>query len=451
MSFQQGLSGLSAAAVNLDVIGNNIANASTVGAKSSRAEFADLYAGAMGGQTNIGMGVTLAAVTQDLSPGNITPTGRNLDLAIDGSGFFQVQVPAAANAQDAVGALQYTRNGQFKSDKDGWIVTNSGSRLMGYGADATGAILKGQLQALKVPDARLIQKATTEVVQSFNLNSADPKKVPTFDPKDGKSYHYSSTVKIYDQLGQAVDVSTFYRKSDAGKWDVFATANGKRVPLAGTKIGSVDFTASVDGKAPPKTFQGTDTTAAATPVLKLSAADLETALNPTVEPGSVATTGVKYQFVVPGVPAGTNDVTLNLAGVTQQAGAYTVTQLSQNGYAVGELTGFSFDDEGVLTAKYSNGQSWATGQLAIASFRNPQGLQPLGGNAWQETQAVGTKVVDVPGTGNLGKIAPASVEESNVDLTAELVNLITAQRTYQANAQSIKTQDQVVQTFLNMR
>jgi flagellar hook protein FlgE len=156
----------------------------------------------------------------------------------------------------------------------------------------------------------------------------------------------------------------------------------------------------------------------------------------------VAAKGLTYNFA---------DVTLNLSGASQQAGDYTISKLQQNGYGVGSLSGFSFDERGVLTAKYTNGQDRSTGQLAIASFRNPQGLQSVGGNAWKETQAVGSKVMDVPGTGNLGKIVAGAVEESNVDLTAELVNLITAQRTYQANAQSIKTQDQVTQTFLNMR
>jgi flagellar hook protein FlgE len=158
--------------------------------------------------------------------------------------------------------------------------------------------------------------------------------------------------------------------------------------------------------------------------------------------GPVTATGIKYTF---------GELKLNLGGAGQQSGDYTISKRDQNGYGVGTLSGFSFDERGVLTAKYTNGQDRSTGQLAVASFRNPQGLQSVGGNAWKETQAVGSKVMDVPGTGNLGDIVAGAVEESNVDLTAELVNLITAQRTYQANAQSIKTQDQVTQTFLNMR
>ena len=458
MSFQQGLSGLSSAAVNLEVIANNIANASTIGAKSSRAEFADLYAEAAGGQRTTGIGSTLAAVTQDHTQGSISTTGRNLDLAINGDGYFQIQVSSRADGDDEVTkSTLYTRNGQFKTDKDGWIVTNDGAKLLGFGADEAGAIRKGQLQELKIPDARLAQKVTSEVIQSFNLDSADGKKTATFDPKDGDSFNYSSSIQVFDQLGQAVELSLFYRKSDAGKWDVFATANGNLVPQPATatdppvKLGSLDFTASTTGEGPPKTFLGTSATASTDPVLTLTAAQLETALNPATGSSSVTNTGIKYQFVVTGATAGSDSLTLNLKGASQQAGDYSVSKLSQNGYAVGTLSGFSFDEQGILTARYTNGETRSTGQLAIASFRNPQGLQSVGGNAWKETQAVGTKVVDVPGTGNLGDIVAGALEESNVDLTAELVNLITAQRTYQANAQSIKTQDQVTQTFLNMR
>ncbi len=454
MSFQQGLSGLSAAATNLEVIANNISNANTIGAKSSRAEFSDLYAEAAGGQRSAGIGSSLAAVTQDHTQGSISTTGRNLDLAINGSGYFLIQVSNQESGQEATKTQLYSRNGQFKTDREGWIVTNDGARLLGYGADPTsGAIRKGQLQELKIPDARLTQTASSEIVQSFNLNSSDTLKPTTFDPLKGESYNYSASIKVFDQLGQAVEVSTFYKKTAAGKWDVFATANGKKVPASGTRIGEVDFTGSSSGNGPPvvaptQPVLDRTTGLAITPVppiIPLKADLLDTALN------TGATGGVKYQFAVTGATDGKHDLHLNLTGVTQQAGDYSVSKLVQNGFPVGSLSAFSFNEQGVLTARYTNGQSVTTGQLAIATFRNPQGLQSVGGNAWKETQAVGSKVVDVPSTGNLGNIVAGAVEESNVDLTAELVSLITAQRTYQANAQSIKTQDQVTQTFLNMR
>ncbi len=443
MSFQQGLSGLSAAATNLEVIANNISNASTIGAKSSRAEFSDLYAEAAGGQRSAGIGSSLAAVTQDHTQGSISTTGRNLDLAINGDGYFQIQISNQAEGQEATKTTLYTRNGQFKTDKEGWIVTNEGARLLGFGADETGAIRKGQLQELKIPDARLAQKTTDSVIQSVNLDSSDTvKSVAAFDQNDGNSFNYSASIKVFDQAGQSVEISTFYKKTEPNKWEVYVTANGQNVPPKANPtdpavpIDTIEFT-SGDGSGPPLKSGGT----AGSPdqaILDVAADDLNTALNT----AAVTASGIKYTF---------GDLKLNLTGAGQQAGDYTISKLEQNGYGVGTLSGFSFNDKGILTAKYTNGQDRSTGQLAVASFRNPQGLQSVGGNAWRETQAVGSKVMDVPGTGNLGDIVAGALEESNVDLTAELVNLITAQRTYQANAQSIKTQDQVTQTFLNMR
>jgi len=299
------------------------------------------------------------------------------------------------------------------------------------------------LQELKIPDARLAQKTTDSVIQSVNLDSSDTvKSVAAFDQNDGNSFNYSASIKVFDQAGQSVEISTFYKKTEPNKWEVYVTANGQNVPPKANPtdpavpIDTIEFT-SGDGSGPPLKSGGT----AGSPdqaILDVAADDLNTALNT----AAVTASGIKYTF---------DDLKLNLTGAGQQAGDYTISKLEQNGYGVGTLSGFSFNDKGILTAKYTNGQDRSTGQLAVASFRNPQGLQSVGGNAWRETQAVGSKVMDVPGTGNLGDIVAGALEESNVDLTAELVNLITAQRTYQANAQSIKTQDQVTQTFLNMR
>jgi flagellar hook protein FlgE len=443
MSFQQGLSGLSAAATNLEVIANNISNANTIGAKSSRAEFSDLYAEAAGGTRSAGIGSSLAAVTQDHTQGSISTTGRNLDLAINGEGYFQIQVSNQESGQEATKTTLYTRNGQFKTDKDGWIVTNEGARLLGFGADETGAIRKGQLQELKIPDPRLAQKQTDEVTLSVNLDGSDVKKpIAIFNQNDGNSFNYSASVKVFDEAGQSVEVSTFYKKIDANRWEVYVTANGQNVPPKASDadpalpIDTIEFT-NANGEGPPLK-DGATVGDADQGILTIGADDLNAALNT----AAVTASGLKYTI---------GDVKLNLTGAGQQSGDYTISKLEQNGYGVGTLSGFSFNEQGVLTAKYTNGQDRSTGQLAVASFRNPQGLQSVGGNAWKETQAVGSKVMDVPGTGNLGDIVAGAVEESNVDLTAELVNLITAQRTYQANAQSIKTQDQVTQTFLNMR
>jgi flagellar hook protein FlgE len=447
MSFQQGLSGLSAAAKNLEVIGNNISNANTIGAKSSRAEFSDMYASAMGGSGGVGIGSRLAAVTQDHTQGSITTTGSNLDLAINGKGYFQVQDTsmgtAAAGGESSV---LYARNGQFKSDRDGFIINNDGMRLLGYPADETGTIRSGQLDALKIPESRIVQNATTRVDMGFNLDAADPQKsTATFDPKEGGSFNYSTSLSVVDKAGKDVQLSLYFRKNGADKWDVYATANGVPVQgTAGAQIGSLDFTTSADGSGPPGVTRYTgapDPQDATRPQLTIDGTALAAALNnTTLNKGKPA--GVDYSF---------SNVSIDLGGATQRAGDYLVGAIKQDGYPVGTLSSFNFDKAGVLTARYSNGQVRQTAQLALASFRNPQGLAPAGGNAWAESKDSGAKSMNVPGTGATGEIMAGALEESNVDVTAELVSLITAQRTYQANAQSIKTQDQVMQSFVNMR
>jgi flagellar hook protein FlgE len=430
MSFQQGLSGLSAAAKNLEVIGNNISNANTIGAKSSRAEFSDLYANAVGGGGSVGIGTSLAAVTQDHTQGSITTTGSNLDLAINGNGYFQLKEPSGAGGEKKVDLL-FSRNGQFKTDREGFIVNNSGMRLQGYPADATGAILKGELQSFRVPDLSLPQKATTDIKIGLNLDGEDTIKSAPFDKEDGSSFNYSSSVKVYDEGGKSVDLSFFFRKSGVDTWDVYVTANDEYVPqvAAGaepTVVETIEFTGS-DGSGPPDPafFTVNDAELAAT----LNTADM-------------TAKGLSYSF---------GNINIDVSGATQRAGEYAISSVSQDGYGIGSLSGFSFDKDGILTARYTNGELRQQGQLALATFRNPQGLQPVGGNAWIESRESGQAVPNVPGSGNLGEIVAGALEESNVDLTAELVNLITAQRTYQANAQTIKTQDQVTQTFLNMR
>lgn len=438
MSFQQGLSGLSAASKNLEVIGNNISNANTIGAKSSRAEFSDIYASAVGGNGAVGIGSRLAAVTQDHTQGSITTTGSNLDLAINGTGYFQVLETSSARGGAADKSVLYSRNGQFKSDREGFIINNEGMKLLGYPADDTGAIRSGQLDVMKVPDGRIVQKSTTKIDMSFNLNAADTIKPLAFDASEGGSFNYSTSLKVVDQSGKEVQLGLYYKKVSSANgpaWDVFATANGRAVGT--TALGQIRFT-NADGSGPPSSVDGAGQPTATVGTLNLSKAAIEAALNTPAN----ASAGLSYTF---------DPITLNLANTTQRAGDYIIGGLSQDGYPTGTLSSFSFDKAGILTARYSNGQVRQTGQLALASFRNPQGLTPAGGNAWAESRDSGAKSMDVPGSGAAGEIAAGALEESNVDLTSELVNLITAQRTYQANAQTIKTQDQVMQTFVNMR
>ena len=419
MGFQQGLSGLNASSKSLEVIGNNIANANTFGAKVSRAEFADVYANAIGGTGNaIGIGTTIGAVAQQFTQGNITSTDNPLDVAINGAGFFELK--------DSQGALSYSRNGQFKVDNTGFIVNNQGRRLMGYPADATGVIIPGTASALQMPTAGITPVVTTKIAMQMNLDSRAAVTLPAagapIDFADPTTYNNATSQTVYDAKGQDVALTYYFQKSGTDTWNVYIAANG--VPLAtsgGNPAASTTITFPVNGGAP---------TAPVGPVT----------LNiPAVTNAAGATT----------VPIA--GVALDLSGATEYGTQFGVTDLSQDGYAAGQLIGVQIGGNGVIDARYSNGQTKPAGQLEIATFRSPQGLQPMGGNGWVQSAASGGPIVGVPGSGNLGVLQAGALEESNVDLTAELVNMITAQRSYQANAQTIKTQDQILQTIVNLR
>jgi flagellar hook protein FlgE len=409
MSFQQGLSGLNATSKSLDVIGNNIANAGTYGAKASRAEFADVYAAALNGSgtNDIGIGTRVAAVAQQFSQGTITTTDNPMDLAISGGGFFQVG--------DGVNPPNYTRNGQFKIDRDGYIVNNDGKKLLGYTADATGVIQPGRSVPLQLPTGGITPAPTTKVALEMNLDARKPAiaGAPAIDFGDAKTYSSATSLTVFDPLGRDIALTYYFQKSPSppapdNTWNVFATADGQTV--AGTQAAPTPITTlgfNADG-----TFN------------QSSSAD----------------------FQLDGRTLG-----LDFSKSTQFGSAYGITMLTQDGHTAGQLTSVSVDASGIVNAKYSNGQSRPAGQIEIATFRNPQGLQPLGNNAWASTHASGEPVPGTPGAGNLGLLQAGALEESSVDLTGELVNMITAQRVYQANAQTIKTQDQVMQTLVNLR
>ncbi len=420
MSFQQGLSGLNAASKNLDVIGNNIANANTYGAKSSRAEFGDMYAAALGagGSSSIGIGVNLQAVTQQFSQGNITTTANGLDLAINGSGFFEV---------NSGGQTLYSRNGQFQVNKDGFIVNNQSGQLLGYPADAQGVIQPGLAVPLQLPTAGIDPAPTTEITMEMNLDSRAGVTLPAATPmvnfSDATTYNNATSLTVYDDLGQDVALTYYFQKTDTSTWNVYVTANGTSV--------------AVDGAGDPAPLTTMIFPAnGGSPTSPAGAVTLDV-------PASTNAAGAQT-LAIPGIQ-------LSLSGASQFGAGFGVTNLSQDGYAPGQLSGLSIEKNGIVMATYSNGQSKPAGQIELSTFRNPQGLKPLGGNLWARTFESGDPIVGTPGQGNLGVLQSGALEESNVDLTAELVNMITAQRTYQANAQTIKTQDQVLQTLVNLR
>lgn len=402
MSFQQGLSGLNAASKNLDVIGNNIANTNTVGAKTSRAEFADMYANSLySSNSTPGIGTQVAAIAQQFSQGDLAATSNPLDVAINGTGFFRMSQG---------GAIEFTRNGQFKLDKDGYIVNAQGARLTGNVADADGRPANGTPTDLRLSMADLPPRPTEQGAIGMNLDARTPVPTAPFDLNDATSYSGATTMSVFDSLGREHPMSVYMRKTADNAWDVFATADGDLI--SPTPVGSLTFDTAgkLTGGSP---------------------------LNIAMPVGADA--------------GGTQNVSVNLSRTTQFGSTFSVTELTQNGAAAGRLSGFSIGQDGLIQSRYSNGQFLTQAQVVLANFVNPNGLNPLGGNAWAETSASGQALVGAPTSGNLGALQSGAVENSNVDLTAELVNMITAQRVYQANAQTVRTQDQVLQTLVNLR
>ena len=408
MSFQQGLSGLNAASKSLDVISNNVANASTIGFKQSQAQFADVFANTLSGSggSQVGIGSKLASVSQLFSQGNVSVTNNPLDLAVNGRGFFRMSDE---------GSISYSRNGQFQIDKDGHIINGSGLRLTGYLANVAGVLDTAAPTELVIPNNDLTPSATSEVNAVLNMDSRSATlSAAAFDLADPATYHNSTSVAIYDSLGNAHTLSTYFLKTAANTWQVFAANDG--VQIGAAAVGTLTFKA--DGSID----------AATTALLPFS---ISTAV----------TTGATTPLVFD----------IDFTGTTQFGSSFGVNSLAQDGYTSGRLSGFAIGGDGIILGRYTNGQSGTLGQVILANFNNAQGLQPLGDNGWAETSVSGVPLVGSPSSGSLGALQSAAVEESNVDLTAELVNMITAQRIYQANAQSIKTQDAVLQTLVNLR
>ncbi len=411
MSFGQGLSGLNAAAQDLDVIGNNIANSATVGFKSGTATFADVYA-----NSRVGLGVQLASVNQSFAIGSITSTGNQYDMAINGAtGMFRLQ--------DTSGQIMYSRNGQFFADKDNYIVNAQGQRLTGYpaGGGAT------SLAPVKVPVGNIPPTATSQMTTQANLdaNAAVIPTAPVFDPANPATYTHSLPITTYDSLGNAHQLTQYFVKRAStpvppatptqSNWDVYYRLDGNALNPPGP-TDAAPFKMAFDNA-------GTLTTVPSTATLQIN------------QPGAANS------------PAAAMTVAVNYASSTQFGGTFS-SNFTQNGYATGNYAGLSIGSDGSIVASYTNGQTQSVGSLALATFNNLQGLQSTGGNAWIETSASGQAILGRPGSNGLASIKGQSVEESNVDMSKELVNMIIAQRTYQANAQTIKTQDQVMQTLI---
>ncbi|CAG9173905.1 flagellar hook protein FlgE [Cupriavidus pampae] len=411
MGFGQGVSGLNAAAANLDVIGNNIANANTIGFKSATAQFSDVYAG-----SKIGLGVSVNSVVQSFNNGTIAASGRDLDVAIsNGSGFFRLVDPE--------GQVFYSRNGQLNKLDDGRLVNASGLQVTGYPAGQT----TGVPQPITISNAQLPPRATSQITAQFQLDSrgtvppaafvSTPAAPPTpAVPPTKDMYNYTTPITTYDSLGNKVQLTAYFSKSGAAPTVGGGTDWTMRVLDAnGNVVGGTPVTLSFDNAGIMQS------TTPANPSLTLPAANGASAMS----------------------------MTINLAGTTQFGADNDPKSIVQNGFASGALLGFSVQEDGTILGSYSNEQTRSLGTIALARFANDEGLKPEGNNVWSATGASGPELLGAAG-GAAGTLESNHVESSNVDLSNELVNLIVAQRNYQANAQSIKAQDTVLQTLVNI-
>ncbi|AMO81482.1 flagellar hook protein FlgE [Obesumbacterium proteus] len=414
MGFNQAVSGLNAAASNLDVIGNNIANSQTVGFKSGSVTFADMFAG-----SKVGLGVKVASVQQDFTDGITTTTNRGLDVAISGNGFFRMQ--------DANGGVYYSRNGQFTKNQDNYLTNAQGVFLTGYPAAGSPPTIQqgAQPSPIQIPTGMMPAKASSSGNMSMNLNSAHevPKNNP-FKVDDVDSYTYAASITTYDSLGNSHNMNLYFVKGP-----------------------STAATPPATGTTTPWTVYSVDS-AAATGTAPQNAGQLVFDQNGTLQ--NSGTPLALNMAANNGAPAQNFNLTFT-GSMQQNTGKDGVTAKSQDGYAAGEMTGYQINDDGTITGTYSNQQTQLLAQIVMANFANPEGLQSEGNNMWKESATSGQAIVGVPGASGLGALTSGAVEASNVDLSKELVNMIVAQRNYQSNAQTIKTQDQILQTLVNLR
>lgn len=458
MSFNNALSGINAAQKDLNVTANNIANVNTTGFKESRAEFADIYANSIfvNSKTQVGNGVATAAVAQQFHQGALQLTNNALDLAIQGNGFFVTS--------DDLSSLDraYTRSGAFKLNENSYMVSNSGGYLQGYEINADGtpkAVSINATRPIQIPDRAGEPVQTSLVEASFNLPSSTKTLMDVnaskFDPKDSSTYASSTSVVVYDSLGEPHTITQYFVKeadpADATQaatptaWRMYMYEGDKPIDVAGgvtttmaTGVSQAPLSARVTFDASGKMNTPTDPA-----VIKTVSLGSPTGGTPgTGEPGAgIITNGAD----------GTQQFELKFGTVTQYASPFEVNKLTQDGSTVGRLTKVEITADGIVSATYSNATTVKVAMVAMAKFANSQGLTQVGDTSWRQSLLSGDALPGTANSGTFGSIKSSALEQSNVDLTTELVDLITAQRNFQANSRSLEINTSLQQSILQIR
>ncbi len=402
MALQIDSMAIKSAAKRLEVIGNNVANANTVGFKG--AEFLESLAAAMSTET----GATSVGGRQSFAQGDLGQSNNPLDIAISGAGFFRIE-----NGEK----VAYTRSGQFSLNKDGEIVNTAGDKLTGFQADPeSGMIKSGNPIPLIISQANDAPKPTAKATLELMLDSRSPVITAPFSDADPTTYTHSTTTTVYTAQGKEVNVQTFYVKTADNDWDVYSWAGGTEP--AG-KLGSLTF--------------GTNGLVASS-----------TNYDATTGASTAAATKGTFGITLDGTP-----MSFDLGDTTQYGSKFTV-RVSQDGRGVGQLLSYGVAEDGIISARYNNGNSKVLGQVVLANFRSLNGLQPVGNSQWLESAASGSAEINQPGVGVLGSLKAASTESSNVDLTVEMIKMISAQRSFQAAAEMMRRQDESMQALNNI-
>ncbi|NQZ91290.1 MAG: flagellar hook protein FlgE [Moritella sp.] len=435
MSFNIALSGINAAQKDLNTTANNIANVNTTGFKESRAEFGDVYATSIfsNAKTSVGNGVATSHIAQQFQQGSLNFTENSLDLAINGNGFFVM-----ADGLESMDR-NYTRAGAFKLDANSFVTNSAGNYLQVYDVNDDGspkAVSMASTKALQIPDTAGVPESTGNVDMTMNLPATSPLLDPTkFDPIDSGTYTAATSVSIYDSLGESHTLSTYYVKdgtagAPANSWLEFNYVDDQPVDIVGGQAVASAPGTPVKPAALRLTFDSSGLLQQQLPVIA-----------ETVPLGAILTNGADT----------TQTIKVNINNPTQFASAFEVSKLEQDGATVGRLTGIDIGPDGMVLASYSNGRNDKLGMIAMAKFANEQGLSQTGDTGWRASQLSGAAIAGEANSGTFGKINSSALEQSNVNLTSELVNLITAQRNYQANSRTLEVNSKLQDTVLQIR
>ena len=421
MSFYTSLSGLQASQTDMNTISHNLANVSTTGFKKSRVEFADVIASSVSTDPRkmVGSGVIVKSTQQQFAEGNLQGTSNALDLAVMGEGFFTVKTTGASDA------IAYTRNGAFSVDSKRNVVDAQGSFLMVYPVDGDGNVTaagEDGLTNLQLQQSSGTPVATKDVATAVNLSGTSTVNKKTFDRTDTTTYNNSVATRIYDANGNPMTMTSYYVRSKVpdtatstpSTWQVYTFIGDKQLEVNGSKD-PVDITFNSTGAI------------------------------------SSPTTPIKYDQFIPLSGAAVQDISLSLANSTQLSSAFAVNSKSQDGVAVGQLSGVTVNSEGLIQASFSNGDIVPLGKVALAKFSTPTGLRQIGNSYWSATGLSGSATMGSASADGFGSLMSGQIEGSNVDITEELVNLIAAQRNFQANSKALDTANQVSQTIIQIR